>query len=106
VSGNFDLSAEQLEAIAAEVKEKNRIYQAECGAAQRVRFPERLGTLQCKRNETFRPKQKQKDKYAKAAKKFHCAICNVSGQNAHDMKRHNATKRHLKKVAESSSRST
>jgi hypothetical protein len=106
VSDNFDLSAEQLEAIAAEVKEKNRVYQAEYGAAQRARSPERVRTLQRKKNKTFRPKQKQKDKDAKAAKKFHCAICNVSGRNAHDMKRHNATKRHLKEVAESSSRST
>lgn len=34
VSGNFDLSAEQLQAIAAEVKEKNRVYHAEHGAAE------------------------------------------------------------------------
>lgn len=28
VAGDFDLSAEQLEAIAADIKEKNRLYQA------------------------------------------------------------------------------
>lgn len=67
VSGNFDLSAELLEAIAAEVKKKNRVYQAEYGAARRVWSPERVRTLQRKWNETFRPKQAQKVKDAKAA---------------------------------------
>jgi hypothetical protein len=49
VSGNFDLSAEQLEAIAAATAEKNRVYQAEYGANQRAKSPERVRALQRKK---------------------------------------------------------
>jgi hypothetical protein len=105
VSGNFDLSAEQLEAIAAATAEKNRVYQAEYGANQRAKSPERVRALQRKKNERHRPKQKAKNDAARAAKKFHCAFCNVSCRNQPDLTRHNGTPRHLKRVAELSSRS-
>jgi hypothetical protein len=50
VDGNFNLSAEALEAIADKVAEKNRVYQVDYRADQRVRSPERVRALQRKRN--------------------------------------------------------
>lgn len=42
VAGNFDLSGEQLEAIAAEIKEKNQLYQAKYFQDLKVKDPESL----------------------------------------------------------------
>jgi hypothetical protein len=50
VSGDFDLSGEQLEAIAAANAEKNRVYQTEYGANQQATSPERVRALQRRRN--------------------------------------------------------
>lgn len=42
VDGDFNLSAEALEAIAAEIAEKNRLYQVDYRLAERARSPERV----------------------------------------------------------------
>jgi Zinc-finger of C2H2 type len=105
VAGNFDLSSEQLEAVAAAIKEKNRSYQAEYQRSQRAKSPDRVRALQRGKNRRYQKTQKAIHEERKANKKFYCAICDVSCRNKPDLTRHNATKRHLKKVAEAESSS-
>lgn len=50
VSGNFDLTGEQLEEMAAVIKEKNRVYQVDYGQSQRARSPDRMKAVSRRNN--------------------------------------------------------
>jgi hypothetical protein len=107
VHANLDLSAEQLETIAAEIKEKNRIYQANYHRTQRALEPERVkerqnrAAVRFKKNSPDKIKEKQERFSAewKASKKYYCTICKVPCSKKFDLERHNRSKRHLSNVA-------
>jgi len=101
IAGEFDLSSEQLEAIAAAIKEKNRSYMTEYDRSQRARSPDRVRAYE--RNHRDWKAQKAVHDQRKANKEFHCAICDVSCRDKHELKRHNECKLHLKKAAEAES---
>lgn len=111
-AGNFGLTPEELEALAAAVKEKNRIYMANYHQTMRA-DPEAMAkkafydTQWTKNNPAKRRKIKSKSRdKAKAEKKYFCDVCNVACRTKITLNEHNSRPRHLKKVAEASSRST
>ncbi|KAK2014937.1 HSP70-domain-containing protein [Colletotrichum eremochloae] len=107
VAGNFDLSTEQLETIAAEVREKNRQYHKV--NYQRRKVEDREGL----REEWTRAHAKQRAlpldarnaplrRYAKKVKdsgKIRCDVCLLNFAKVTELRRHNTSKRHLQKVA-------
>lgn len=116
IAGDFNLTSEALEAIAAETKEKLRVYNAEHHQNFRARSPDRFYAQRRKNDANFKKNAPDKVRKnhnascdrAKANKKYYCAICDVSCRKNNALTAHKATPRHLKKVAEaeSSSRST
>jgi hypothetical protein len=70
VDGDFNLSAEALEAIAAEIAEKNRLYQVDYRLAERARSPERVRARQREKNHRHKAAGKARDDAVKAAKKL------------------------------------
>lgn len=111
ISGNFDLSGEQLEAIAAEIKEKNRVYQANYHQLERALNPEGLEERQRKAevryrensNDKVQAKQQRYQANSKASKKYYCTTCEISCSKPYEFARHNASSRHLRNVAKAGS---
>ena len=115
VLGNFDLSREQLEAMAAATKEKRRIwnvnYASEHRARLRAQSPEQLKERERKSSEVYRQRHPGRKKAMvqagrmkrKASKAFHCTICNVDCESSNHLARHNLGKYHLTKVAKAES---
>ena len=122
VNGNFDLSAEQLEAVAADIKEKNRLYRKQHNEQysskhyyeQKAQDPE--GVAARSRAKYDRLKKKSPDKIlarmqehaakgtaAQASKKYYCDVCERACRNRNDLERHNAGRRHLGKVKKANS---
>ncbi|KFY92389.1 hypothetical protein V498_04989 [Pseudogymnoascus sp. VKM F-4517 (FW-2822)] len=120
VMGNFDLTADQLEAIAATMREKTRAYMAEYRAAhqaetkvymaeyhQRARLEEGYQERQRIGDARFREKSHDKylAKFARYAKKqkeskaFFCELCNHASTKPFEHDRHLQSKRHLEKAA-------
>lgn len=83
VQGRFDLSAEQLEAIAAANKEKN--------AAKLSQYrQDHPDLIKATKNRSFAK--------VKASKKFYCTLCGVSCAKPWELKRHNSSERHRLRV--------
>jgi hypothetical protein len=117
VAGNFDLSDEQLEAMAAEIKERSRVYQAEYRAEnpeyhrdyyqlEKARDPEKVKERQRKATERYikktdevRAKRVRYVAKRKAEKKYFCDVCQLACSKPFEFARHNASKRHLNNVA-------
>lgn len=107
VAGNFDLSGEQLDIIAAEIKEKNRVYQANYHQLELALNPEGLKDRQRKADVSYREnsrdkvqaKQHRYEGKAKASKKYYCTICEHACAKPYEFARHNRSARHLNNVA-------
>lgn len=97
VVGDLNLTSEQHEIIVAANKEKSRQYTIE----YRKTHPPTKLTLEQSRQHYARNKVQVQARLREAVlnKKYHCVVCNVSCAKAADLKVHNQTKRHLKKVA-------
>lgn len=116
VAGDFDLSPEQLEELAAVAKERKRAYSADFQKRQREEDPDRVREMSRIRDarsrqnepEKFQARQQCHSERTKGSKKYYCATCDRAFKNPSDLDRHNSGKRHLQKVAkaQSSSRST
>jgi hypothetical protein len=112
VRGDFDLSADQLEAIAAEAKENTHLYMADYHRTERERSAERVNAKQreadARRSSKLSTAQKQKihkDKAdrGKASTKYYCAPCGHNSSTPSKLAQHQKSKRHLNKVAAASS---
>lgn len=111
VVGNFDLSDEQLEAIAAEIKEKNRLYQANYYQHLRAQDPEgltaRTREASARYNKNSHDKALAKGRRylvkAKASRKYYCDICELACTKLYEFERHNASRRRLSNVAKAKS---
>ena len=83
VQGRFDLSAEQLEAIAADNKEKNAA---------------KLSQYRKDHPDLIKSTKQRSFAKVKASKKFHCSLCGVSCAKPWELKRHNSYTRHRLRV--------
>ena len=106
VAGRFDLSDEQLEAIAVEIKEKNRLYHVKYYQDLKARDPESINVRA--RESGARYRKNSHDKYlakgqrhsanAKASRTDYCDVCELACSKKFEFERHNASSRHLKNV--------
>lgn len=96
--GLDDFTPEQLEEMAAATKEKDRLYQQQYQQALRANSTEEFLTRQQLNNEKQQPGTKARQQAAVENQQYHCTVCNVSCRDKASLKRHNATKRHLKKT--------
>ena len=107
VKGDFDLSAEELESIAEDVREKNREYQrvyhlnANKGTNTKYKADRKAAGARYRQNnpEKDRAKYKRWEEKMLASKKFYCSTCDVACSKQSSLDRHNRGPRHLKKVA-------
>lgn len=95
---DMDFTAEELEEIAAAVKEKDRLYQYQYQRALRANPTEEYRSRQKRNNEKQKSATKVRQKSAVENQQYHCAACGVSCRDNASLIRHNATKRHQKKV--------
>lgn len=107
VEADFDLTQEQLEEMAAVVKEKNRQYMAEYHLRARLEDPVKDRERHRINAERFRKNSYEKylAKFARYAEKqkeqkaFYCELCDHASTKPYEHNRHLQSKRHLKKVA-------
>jgi len=107
VAGDFDLSSEQLEEMAAVVKEKARAYMAEYHRRARLEDPVRLRERQRVNQTNFDknswekslPRHKRHHEKQKESKAFYCDVCEHASAKKRAYDAHMLSKRHLKKVA-------
>ncbi|KAM0504178.1 hypothetical protein ACHAP8_002583 [Fusarium lateritium] len=96
--GDLGLTAEQLEAMAAMVKAKDRAYQANYGKALRANpTPEYIARTRAN-NIKQAPATKIRQQEAVTNQTYRCCVCNVPCRDAASLDRHNKTKRHKKKT--------
>jgi len=111
VAGNFDLSGEQLEAIAAEIKEKNRLYQAKYSQDLKAKDPESLTVRMREANARYNKNSHDKalakgqrhSAKAKASRRYYCDVCELECTKKYEFERHNASRRHLNNVEKAKS---
>jgi hypothetical protein len=111
IYGNFDLSAEQLEAIATEVKDKKRAHNHRMFVRERTLKPEHYKERTSRNGRLYRERWREKSlamkersrKKKKESKQLYCTLCGVSCASSYELTRHNASKRHLLKVAKEES---
>jgi hypothetical protein len=96
--GELDFTPEELEEIARRTKEKNAKYQYDYGKAQRANPTEEYKQGQKARNERHKPKLEKNQQAAVENKTHYCSLCDVACRNAADLRRHNDSPRHLRKV--------
>lgn len=100
IAGEFDLTEEQLEEMAAATKEKNRVYQVQYGKNLRANADDEYREAQRRANAKRAPIQKEIYKVVKQSQKFRCNICDVDFRNPSDLAVHNRSPRHLRYVAD------
>ncbi len=119
VAGNFDLSPEQLDAVAADIKEKNRLYRKQYNKQygsnhyydQKAQDPEGVAARTRAKYDRFKKKSPEKllangQRHAakvKASKKFYCEICGCACTSKWEFERHNTSRRHLNNVKKANS---
>ena len=102
--GNLDLTAEQLEDVAARAKETERANKAQWHQTQKELDPQgfaaRMKLRVDRHRENNRPQIRERDLILKkktwASKKYYCEPCDVSCTSDFALKQHTAMKTHLK----------
>lgn len=127
VHGDLSLTQEQLENIAAAVKQKTKDYMAAWRARQNEEDPQRIKDymLEWRRNLSVEDMQKLKERVRKTgiewvknnpvknkakqaayvarrktSKLYYCAVCRLACSKPYEFARHNRSSRHLKRVKE------
>ena len=98
--GDINLSGEELQKIADEVRHNNLAYGKEYHARQRLEATPEFKAAQARANAKHRPKTQQIREQDIAEKRFYCDICNLSCSDHSHLMEHNATARHKRKVKE------
>ena len=98
IHGEFDLNAEQLEAMAAATREKNRQFGIEYQRKLRANPTAEYREQQRKNNKKQRVALKSIYANRVANKTFYCDACKVACRDKDSLKRHEKTPRHSKKV--------
>jgi hypothetical protein len=94
-NSSSDLSKEELEEIAAAVKEHNRQYQVTYGKKLRAEASEKYKTREKRNNELQKPKTLARQQAAIANDTYHCDVCNLSVRDNASLTRHFGTPRHI-----------
>jgi hypothetical protein len=111
VSGNFDLSPEQLTTLAAQVKEKNRVYQAEYHQMEKRLYPGKVkarlakATLNYRTNspEKYQAKVARAMAKGKASGKWVYQICPQVCSKRFEYERHCTSSKHKLRVKQARS---
>lgn len=106
VAGNFDLTPEQIEAIAAEVKEKNRLYHVEYYKKMKEEDPEGLKARMAEADKRYRENSRDKSlakqqrfaEKAKESRKYFCEVSRRACTKLYEFERHLKSRNHLRKV--------
>lgn len=108
VHGQFDLSVEQLESMAAEHREQTRLRRKEYNSnyhrnyiqTQHGKATRRRGQQIYKKNNPSKVKANRDTSAAKvkSSGKYFCATCNVYCSKPWELERHNKSRRHLTRV--------
>ncbi len=98
VHGDLNLSPEELEAMAAATKEKDRQYQEEYQRNLRANPTEDFKERTRRNNQKQRLALQPIHANRVANKAFYCAVCKVSCRDNASLKRHNESPRHSKKT--------
>lgn len=100
ILGDYDLTHEQLEEMAATRDAHNKEYQRQYGRELRANPTEAHKATVKANNAKQREALKPIHANRKANHVFHCATCNYDGRSQGDLNQHNRTARHLRKVKE------
>jgi len=100
VEGDLDLTTEELEEIAAAVKEKNRKYQQDYGKALRAAASPTFKASRKAVNAKHQPKVKLNRSKAVADKLYHCIPCDYAAPNSTELKIHETRPSHHRKLEE------
>ena len=95
IQGDFDLSEEQLQQVADDIKTKNIAYGRTYHKQQRVDATPEFKAAQAKANKKQRPRTQKLRNEAKEKKLFYCDVCHYAAGDSGKLKDHNITKRHL-----------
>jgi len=104
VPGDFDLSREQLEEMAAVIREKARVRLSSFYQNLKPNAPEKLRAQQREATVKHADTKKRKMEEQKASKKFYCAPCNVARRTQADINKHNKTRGHIDTINKSLTR--
>lgn len=106
VLGDFDLSPEQLEDIAAEIKEKNRLYLVDYYIQRRETDYEGLRETARRADARYRTtvkhtaNQRRFEERTRASKKHYCETCDYTDIKPNQFEKHLKSRRHKSLVAE------
>lgn len=98
--GELDLTEEQLQQIADDIKAKNIAYGRAYHKQQRVDATPKFKAAQAKANKKHRPKTQQLRREARETKTSYCDVCHYAGGDAGKLKDHKETNRHKRRVQE------
>ena len=106
VAGHFDLSGEQLEAIAVKVKEKTRSWHLKYYQDRKAQDPKGLKARTREIHARYRKnshdkhlaKQQRYSANAKASRRCYCDVCELACSKKSVFERHKASSRHLRNV--------
>jgi len=96
--GEVDLTEEQLQQIADDIKVKNLAYGRAYHKQQRVDATPEFKAAQAKANKKQRPKTQQKRREAVANKTWYCPICDFAGGDKDKLRQHKESKLHIRRV--------
>lgn len=97
-TGGKHFTEEQLEEMAAETHERNRLYQIEYQRNLRANATPQYKARQHANNIKQKPGTKARQQASVASKKYYCSTCDVSCRDNASLVLHNRTPRHLKRV--------
>lgn len=98
--GELDLTKEQLQKIADDIKAKNIAYGRAYHKKQRVDATPEFKAAQRRANKKARPRIEQLRREAREKKTFYCDVCNYAAGDTGKLKAHKETKRHIRRVQE------
>ena len=94
---DFDFSEQELENMAAEIKEKNRLYQIQYQRDLRANPTESYKARIKVHNEKQKPGTQVRQKAAVENQLYRCDVCDVSCRDHASLVRHNASPRHQRR---------
>lgn len=97
---DIQLSAEQLEYMAAVADERRRAVRRDYDRKLRANKTPQYAATRLAASRRHQPKASAKGKAAIAEKRYHCSTCNITCRKKWDLDRHYATPRHAANVAD------
>lgn len=95
---DLDFTAEQLQQMAAQIKEKNRLYQVSYQKILRVEATPEYKARQNRNNKKQAPRTRARQQAAVVEEKYFCPVCKVACRDAASLRQHETTPRHARKT--------